>query len=195
MALRLRLDAFCFKQFDPASGSVQVPYDKEEFTKRVQDMCNWEMLKPGYAPFCKHIFIENFTEAKQSYLAITEENKALLRSGYEARRAEEFAVLGRWFNAGEIGDIPKAGYLDLILYSKEQIDSENAAMNAPPVNEEYDYGIISIKPQDVDYELPMQPITMMRNAMGEEYGGSGVKLDFETYAKSVEFWQANAILR
>jgi len=104
-------------------------------------------------------------------------------------------VLGRWFNAGEIGDIPKAGYLDLILYSKEQIDSENAAMNAPPVDEEYDYGIISIKPQDVDYELPMQPITMMRNAMGEEYGGSGVKLDFDTYAKSVEFWQANAILR
>lgn len=118
MALRLRMDAFCYKQFDPASGAVQVPYNMEEFTKRVCEMCNWEMLKPGYADFCKHIFIENFTDAKMSYLAITEENKGLLRSGYEARRAEEFAVLGRWFNTSEIGEIPKARYLDLILYSK-----------------------------------------------------------------------------
>ena len=28
------------------------------------------------------------------------------------------------------------------------------------------WGIISIKPQMVDYELPMNPITMMRNALG-----------------------------
>ena len=33
---------------------------------------------------------------------------------------------------------------------------------------DYDYAIISIKPQDVDYELPMQPITMMRNALGKD---------------------------
>lgn len=68
-------------------------------------------------------------------------------------------------------------------------------MKAEAVNEEYDYGIISIKPQDVDYELPMQPITMMRNALGEEHGGSGVSLDFEKYSASVAFWQANAIIR
>ena len=31
-------------------------------------------LVDGYAPFCKHIFIENFTGAKVSTLPITEEN-------------------------------------------------------------------------------------------------------------------------
>lgn len=47
----------------------------------------------------------------------------------------------------------------------------NASLN-------YDYGIVSVKPQDVDIETPMQPITMMRNALGKEHGGSGVPLDF-----------------
>lgn len=41
------------------------------------------------------------------------------------------------------------------------------------------WGIVSIKPQDVNHELPMQPITMMRNALGKEHGGSGVPLDQE----------------
>lgn len=29
----------------------------------------------------------------------------------------------------------------------------------------------------VDFEIPMDPITMMRNSLGAEEGGSGVKLD------------------
>lgn len=41
---------------------------------------------------------------------------------------------------------------------------------------DYDFGIISVKPQDVPHETPMDPITMMRNALGKEEGGSGVKL-------------------
>lgn len=44
--------------------------------------------------------------------------------------------------------------------------------NTDPNEEiDYDYGIVSIKPQDCDYELPMDPITAMRNALGTEYGG------------------------
>ena len=42
---------------------------------------------------------------------------------------------------------------------------------------DYDYGIISVKPQDYDYEIVMDPITMMRNSLGKQYGGSGVDLD------------------
>ena len=34
----------------------------------------------------------------------------------------------------------------------------------------------------------MDPITMMRNALGAEEGGSGVKLNREEYKKSVDFW-------
>ena len=38
----------------------------------------------------------------------------------------------------------------------------------PNAGLDYDYGIVSIKPQDVDYECPMQPITAMRNALGKD---------------------------
>ncbi len=60
---------------------------------------------------------------------------------------------------------------------------------------DYDYGIISVKPQDVDYEIPMDPITMLRNALGKEHGGSGVPLEREKYLKSVEFWSRHAAVK
>ena len=54
------------------------------------------------------------------------------------------------------------------------------------------WGIVSIKAQDVDYELPMTPITAMRNALGKEEGGSGVPLDRDEYLKAVAYWKDHA---
>lgn len=87
-----------------------------------------------------------------------------------------------------------ATYMDVILYSRDQIILENAAMKDKPSsaaagsaeatdaglspelssvgeNGEWAWGIVSVKPQTVDYELPMNPITVMRNALGKEEGG------------------------
>jgi len=44
-------------------------------------------------------------------------------------------------------------------------------------------------------ESPMPPVTAMRNALGKDEGGSGVKLDRDAYAKSVEFWSSHAVIR
>jgi hypothetical protein len=41
----------------------------------------------------------------------------------------------------------------------------------------------------------MDPITMMRNSLGAEEGGSGVKLDRDKYMESVEFWSKNALVK
>lgn len=60
---------------------------------------------------------------------------------------------------------------------------------------DYDFGIISVKPQDVPYQTPMDPITMMRNALGKEQGGSGVKLQKEKYLESVKYWTKHAIVK
>ena len=94
-----------------------------------------------------------------------------------------------------IGDPPKARFLDVILYSHAQIVKENAAMGNPPPAYENPWGIISVKAQDVDVELPMNPITMMRNALGRDQGGSGVELVEEKYRRSVAFWSANVVLK
>ena len=39
--------------------------------------------------------------------------------------------------------------------------------NTDPNKEfDYDWGVVSIKAQDIDYEIPMEPITAMRNSLG-----------------------------
>ena len=38
----------------------------------------------------------------------------------------------------------------------------------------------------------MQPITMMRNALGTHEGGSGVPLDRAAYLASAAFWNTHA---
>jgi hypothetical protein len=49
--------------------------------------------------------------------------------------------------------------------------------------------------QYVDFELPMLPSTMMRNALGKEFGGSGVAIDRQKYLECVAFWSEYAIIR
>jgi hypothetical protein len=48
--------------------------------------------------------------------------------------------------------------------------------------------------QDEDYELPMSPITIMRNALGRAEGGSGVPLDKAKYDAAVEYWEHHGII-
>ena len=42
-------------------------------------------LVDGYAPFCKHIFVDNFAKVLMSIVEITPENEKLLKTEYEAR--------------------------------------------------------------------------------------------------------------
>lgn len=82
--------------------------------------------------------------------------------------------------------------LDIILYSREQVAKEHEALPAEDKSGDLPdapWGIISIKAQDEDCETPMQPITMMRNALGKDEGGSGVTLDKEKYRASVDYWR------
>lgn len=122
-----------------------------------------------------------------------------MECGYEKRRENELAVLARWFDYSKLpeGVIHPAQYLDIILYSKAQIIEENNATGVHNENEnsEYDYGIISVKAQNVTYELPMQPITAMRNALGKDQGGSGVPFDPVKYNASVAFWEKHASVK
>lgn len=197
---KIVLDPFCFKQFDPTKvASVLINMDKDEFTDRINAFYlavkDQGGLKDGYAPFCKHLFIENFTDTLSSSAEITPANEHLLKTAYVARNERELPVLSRWFDKSQM-QAERAQFLDIILYSKAQVQAENAAMGTtdPNADVDYDYGIVSVKPQDVDHELPMQPITMMRNALGKDEGGSGVPLDAAKYRESVAFWEKHAII-
>ena len=93
--VKIVMDPFCFKQFDARAGSSFINYDMDLLTSKVNEFYidNQSSLKPGYAPFCKHLFIENFTDAVSGCAKITKENEPFLKSAYEARRSNELAVL------------------------------------------------------------------------------------------------------
>ncbi len=153
----------------------------EEFERTLNEHAPLKVLD-GYADFCKLHVHRNWTSTRCLTVPITEANRHLLRSGYEARSKTELAVLTRWF---EGVDVPVANYLLPILYSRAQLLKEGEPIEA-------DWGIVGCLYTAEPEEIPMAPITMMRNALGVEEGGSGVALDREAYRRSVEFWQNNA---
>jgi len=136
----------------------------------------------GYAPFCKLHVHRNWTSTRCLTVPITDDNRHLLRSAYEARAKEELPVLVRWFEGVEA---PVAAYLIVILYSREQLAKEGSPIDV-------DWGVVGCLYTATPEEIPMAPITMMRNALGVGEGGSGVALDREAYRRSVEFWEHNA---
>lgn len=172
----MSLDKFCLRQFEQkSSAATKIDADPAEFIKKANEFYQSQLaqgkntediLIDGYAPFCKHIFMPNFCQASATSLPITEENEGLLKTKYEARTEKELAVLVRYFPKEKIKTKPVAKYLDLILYSREQIRKENQAMGQEDKDTE-PWGLISIKPQMENYETPMQPITMLRNALGK----------------------------
>jgi len=141
-----------------------------------------ERVLDGYAPFCKLHVHRNWTSTRCSVIAITDDNRHLLRSAYEARNATELPVLVRWFEGLEP---PVANYLIPILYSREQMAKEGTPIDA-------DWGIVGCLYTLEPEEIPMVPITMLRNALGVEEGGSGVAIDRAAYARAVEFWSRHA---
>jgi hypothetical protein len=136
----------------------------------------------GYAPFCKLHVHSNWTQTPVGAIRITPENEHRLRSAYEARTESELPVLTRWFEGIEPS---KAEYLIVILYSREQMAREGEELAA-------DWGVVGLLATETPEEIPMAPITMMRNALGVEEGGSGVAIDRDAYEKSVQFWNTHA---
>jgi len=136
----------------------------------------------GYAPFCKLHVHRNWTSTRCLTVPITDANRHQLRSAYEARSKAELPVLVRWFEGVEP---PVANYLVVILYNREQLEKEGEPIDA-------DWGIVGCLYTMEPEEIPMAPITMLRNALGVEEGGSDVPLDREAYRRSVAFWENNA---
>jgi hypothetical protein len=153
----------------------------EEFERHLNEHPPLAVLD-GYAGFCKLHAHRNWTSTRCMAVPITAANHHLLRSGYDARNPAELAVLTRWFEGLEP---PVADYLVAILYSREQLLKEGEKIAA-------DWGVVGCLYAAEPEEIPMAPITMMRNALGLDEGGSGVPLDRTAYRRSVEFWERHA---
>ena len=153
----------------------------EAFERHLNEQAPLEVLS-GYAPFCVLHVHRNWTATRCLTAPVTDANRHLLRSGYEARNDRELPVLVRWFEGVEP---PVANFLVPILYSRAQLTQEGSPIDA-------DWGVVGCLYTSEPREIPMSPITMMRNALGVTEGGSGVPLDPDAYRRSVAFWSVNA---
>lgn len=192
--LRIAITDFALRNWEPgASGTRIEGLTPAELVER----CNAALaggagLVPGYAPFCMHLFLENDTPTRCGFAPITPGNEARLRSGYRARREGERAVLERWFEGVEA---PVAIWLDVILYSHEQLVAEAADYPENGPVPDRDWGIVSTIGTLEPREPPMPPITQMRNALGRAEGGSGRPIDRKKYDAAVAFWDRHASVR
>jgi len=177
---------------------------------------------PGYADFCKLVCLKNKTSARTGSMPIAIENYQYLRSGFSSRTPSELPVMDRWFELPLPAS--KAEYLMVVIYSREQLlkeheedlkkkfknweETRNETLSESDkksmceldgfkfdLSEDDEWGVVAILGQMSSDEEPMKPITMMRNALGMSEGGSGVPIDKERYAKSVEFWSKNATVK
>lgn len=186
--MRIEMTGFALRNWEPGASSTRV----EGMTPAdLVARCNAARgpLVDGYAPFCKHLFLENDTSTRCAFAPITDANLGFLKTGYAARREGEMAVLERWF---EDMEAPVAEWLDVILYSHAQLVAEAADYAEKQAVPDCEWGIVSIIGVLVPEEPPMPPITQWRNALGREEGGSGVPIDRAGYERAVEFWERHA---
>lgn len=193
---KLKIDTFGLRHFDPNFGGTKIlditPQDFESKLMLDPDIQSTNLIDSNM-DFCKYLIIPNFTKCKSGSEEITISNYQYLRSGYSARRDGELPVLTRWFEFPV--EMPPAKYLQLVLYSKDQLIKESQARNEEVGSDLEDWNIIAILGQNSGKIEPMIPVTMMRNALGMEEGGNGHPLDKEEYQKSVDFWSNRAVVK
>lgn len=181
--MKIVLTPFARARLFPGQGRGNTIQDctPEQFERHLNENEPLKVLD-GYAPFCKLHVHRNWTSTRCLTVPITDDNRNLLRSAYEARSKKELPVLVRWFEGVEP---PVANWFVVILYSAQQLQKEGAPIDG-------DWGVVGCLYTMEPEEIPMAPITMMRNALGVEEGGSGVPIDREAYRRAVEFWDNNA---
>ncbi|MCB1381757.1 MAG: DUF3228 family protein [Notoacmeibacter sp.] len=192
--MTIAITGFALRQWTETAGAKRITGLSPD---GLVALCNAEVsggasLVEGYAPFCKHLFLANPSPTRCSFAPVTEANRPLLRSGYQARRDGELPVLERWFEGLEA---PRAQWLDVILYSHDQLLAEAASGLDDDAVPECDWGIVSVIGTLEAVEPPMPPITQMRNSLGIEEGGSGRAIDRDAYARAVTFWETHASIR
>lgn len=183
---KIVLPAFALSHFDATKHPPAIPgITPEQFELEINERLP-ETVAPGYAPFCRLMWFENWTKAKTGIVAISGDISHFIMTEYEARRETELPVLMRYFPGSMLN--LRANYLCVIVYDKEQMAKEGSPIDG-------DFAVVNILRTMTMEEPPLPPITMMRNALGVAEGGSGVPLDRKKYMESVDFWTRHVAVK
>lgn len=212
--MRIVLDKFLDRQFDPNFSGTVLKFDDITDHKshidhtinthytNIQKFGNVDLCKLVDAdpqmPFCKYLITLNNMPIKKGTIKITPEITPYIKTEYKSRNEDELPVLSRYVDLPNDYELPDANFLVYILYSKDQLRREfkgDIDEFDSIYTEDVEYGCIAILGTENNEPDPMPPITIMRNALGIDEGGNGVKLDRDQYEKSIEFWSNNILIK
>lgn len=164
-------------------------------------MAAHEGVQPGYDTFCKIVIIDNgmlkendgyeHFDIRTSYLHRDEldlQEDNICQAGYESRREGEPAM-PTTPSVSWLGELPLATHIHCVLYTREQLEAEGTEVGG------CDWEIVSVNAEMGEKGAPMTPSTLIRNHLGPDFGGSGKKLDVDTYNESVEFWSNHVFIK
>ena len=158
--------------FEEISSHAEEQLIKRHYTEGYRD----GVILVHAAPELSHHFICPFTK-------ITE--KTTLEAKMVRRRPEEEPYIQmRALNGTPL----KTGSVDLILYHHDVLSETNEQTS------DEDWELISFHalPEGID-DMPMGPVTMMRNQL-QLPGGTKATYESEKWAESVKFWQEYTVL-
>jgi len=142
-------------------------------------------IKNGLYPFSKIVSIFNLYKLRCPLVKITSRNKKFLQHDFVARKKGELEYLRRWFPKKSPVKGMYGEKIDVILYSKKQLEKERSPIKS-------DWGVVAIN-VEMRKSSPVPPMTMINNQLGIKFGGNGEKINWKEYKKSVEFWKQYAI--
>lgn len=205
--MKIELTNFVKRQWKPDfSGTKMYGIDEKSFLS-VCNLTSFHIIEDHKSwDFCKYVIICNGDkfdlDVKVSSVKIDHTVWPYIETGYSSRTENELAVLSRYvrFPKGCSFELPKANYVGLVLYSREQLYKEyivSGSESKEPfeLSEDCDYGIVAIMGLNEPKLEPMLPITHMRNSLGKEQGGNGEPLDIDEYNKSVEYWSKYILVK
>ena len=196
--MKIEFTDFSLRQFSPSFAGTKLPLKHKNLIEYIINNPNdvWFEWKDSYQDFCKYLIIKNdFNDIKSGTIKLNWFTKLFVKSGYSSRTEKELEVLSRWVKLPFWFKRPKANYLVFVLYSRDQLIKELKENEVFELSDDCNWGIVAVLGTSEPTADPMPPITIMRNALGIEEGGNGVKLDHDLYKESVDFWSKYILIK
>ena len=179
------LNSFANRQ-TKGSGKTYSTLSFEEIAIHAEEQLSKGIYKKGYRDGVILIPVSNHLIDKFICPIVKIDSNTQIESTIKRRREnEEVYISTKALNGTPL----KIGAIDLILYRYDVLNETNES----ETNKEWELIAFQAIPEDIK-ELPMGPITMMRNQL-ELPGGTKAQYTSKQWAESVHFWQKFALLK
>jgi hypothetical protein len=136
-----------------------------------------------YSEICRHFFVKNdFTTTLQGVVKVSDSTPVVSEMVTRGGREDiEEPYKAFWVEAKNV-EVPKAEFLDVILYSREHL------LNEEGIEIDGDWGVVTVLGVPTCEQTPPTRVTLERNSAGSDAGGNGKIATAAMLSKSDAYW-------